>query len=79
MSNCQTVQSWPGRSAEALAGAIWRTSSYSGTQGNCVEVATNLPGIVAIRDSKDPGGLRLIVTPAQWASILSGLNDSQHG
>jgi Domain of unknown function (DUF397) len=29
---------------------VWRKRSYSGTQGNCVEVATNLPGIVAVRD-----------------------------
>lgn len=34
-----------------LAGAHWRKSSYSsGSGGNCVEVATNLPGLVAVRD-----------------------------
>ena len=40
-----------------LSQAIWRKSSYSSSTGqNCVEVATNLPGIVAVRDSKDPTG-----------------------
>jgi hypothetical protein len=31
----------------------WRKSSYSGNGGNCVEVASNLTGIVAVRDSKN--------------------------
>lgn len=36
-----------------LSRAQWRKSSYSGNNGNCVEVATNLPHLVAIRDSKN--------------------------
>ena len=49
-----------------LHGAVWRKSSRSGTQGNCVEVATNLPGLVAIRDSKDPEGTVLVVEAEEW-------------
>lgn len=46
-----------------LTGAKWRKSRYSGSNGgNCVEVAGNLPGIVAVRDSKDPDGPVLIFT-----------------
>ncbi|MFK0116842.1 DUF397 domain-containing protein [Streptomyces sp. NPDC090994] len=30
-------------------------SSYSSGSGECVEVARNVPGIVAVRDSKDRG------------------------
>ena len=38
-----------------LTRALWRKSSYSsGNGGNCVEIAVNLPGVVAVRDSKDP-------------------------
>jgi uncharacterized protein DUF6879/uncharacterized protein DUF397 len=40
-----------------LSNAEWRKSSYSGNNGgNCVEVASNLTGIVAVRDSKNRGG-----------------------
>ena len=39
-----------------LSRAEWRKSSYSGQDGNCVEVASNLLGLVAVRDSKQPDG-----------------------
>jgi hypothetical protein len=57
-----------------LAGAQWRKSSYSsGSGGNCVEVATNLPGLVAVRDSKHPKGPALILTLAQWRTLVTNL------
>jgi hypothetical protein len=49
---------------------LWKTSSYSGDQGNCVEVARNVPGIVAVRDSKDQGGPILRFTPDEWAWLV---------
>ena len=59
-----------------LTHADWRKSSYSGTNGgNCVEVARNLPGIVAVRDSKDPAGPALAFTPADWEAFTAGLKD----
>jgi hypothetical protein len=57
-----------------LTGAQWRKSSYSGgSGGNCVEVATNLPGLVAVRDSKNPGAPALLLTPAQWRTLTAKL------
>lgn len=56
-----------------LSRAVWRKSTRSGSSGNCVEVADNLPGIVAVRDSKDPAGPALILTPAQWEAFVSGV------
>jgi hypothetical protein len=57
-----------------LTRALWRKSTRSGTQGGqCVEVAGNLPGIVAVRDSKDPEGPALVVTPAAWAAFASAV------
>ena len=41
-----------------LSRAEWRKSSYSGQSGNCVEVARNLPGLIAVRDSKEPDGAK---------------------
>jgi len=50
--------------------AIWRKASYStGNGGACVEVARDLPGVVAVRDSKNPDGPRLVLSPAGWQSF----------
>ncbi len=62
-----------GVTADSLDGAVWHKSSYSGTQGNCVEVARNLPGVVAVRDSKNPDGPKLIVSSAEWRAFVCGL------
>ncbi len=56
-----------------LAKAVWKKSSRSGSQGNCVEVATNLRGIVAVRDSKDREGPVLVFTPEDWRDFLTDL------
>jgi hypothetical protein len=54
-----------------LGNAIWKKSTRSGTSGgNCVEVARNLPGVVAVRDSKAPAGPVLTVDPRAWAAFL---------
>jgi hypothetical protein len=53
-----------------LSSAIWRKSSYSGGNGgDCVEVTDNLPGVVAMRDSKDPGGPVLAFGPDEWRAF----------
>jgi hypothetical protein len=61
-----------------LSRVEWRKSSYSGQQGNCVEVARNLPGVVAIRDSKDPDGPALVVTREQWRSFVTALKQARN-
>jgi hypothetical protein len=43
--------------------AAWRTSSYSGANGNCVQVASTAPDTIAVRDSQDPRGPRLAFGP----------------
>jgi hypothetical protein len=56
---------------------VWRKSSYSGNGGsNCVEVARNLPGIVAVRDSKNPDGPFLLVSRDEWASFITRLRST---
>lgn len=61
-----------------LVGARWRTSSRSGSQGNCVEVAFLADGQVAVRDSKDHGaGAALVFTPGEWAAFVGGVTDGE--
>jgi Domain of unknown function (DUF397) len=58
-----------------LSRAVWRTSTRSGGNGNCVEVAVNLPGVIAIRDSKDRTGPVLIFGHAAWEAFTGQLRD----
>lgn len=55
-----------------LTDAQWRKSTKSGNNGgDCVEVADNLPGVVAVRDSKDPAGSTLTFTPMAWRAFVA--------
>jgi Domain of unknown function (DUF397) len=61
-----------------LTGAVWHKSTRSGGNGgDCVEVAVNLPDIVAVRDSKNRDRAALIFTRAEWAAFLSGVRDGE--
>ena len=56
--------------------AVWRKSSYSsGNGGACVEAARNLPSMVAVRDSKNPGGPVLTVAPGPWQAFTDQVKD----
>ncbi|WP_326737344.1 DUF397 domain-containing protein [Streptomyces sp. NBC_01022] len=48
-------------------------SSYSEPNGECVEVARNIPGTVAVRDSKRAAGPVLLLAPAAWDAFQAGL------
>jgi hypothetical protein len=55
-----------------LTTAVWRKSSYSdGGANNCVEVADNCPGMIPVRDSKQPQGPILLFGVSPWASFLT--------
>lgn len=59
-----------------LSRAVFRKSSRSDANSQCTEVALNVPGVVAVRDSKDPGGPVLTFTPGQWRTFVAGI---KHG
>lgn len=46
-------------------------SSYSASSGECVEVATNVVGSVAVRDSKQGDGPVIRVTATAWAAFAA--------
>ena len=59
-----------------LSGARWHKSSRSGSNGgDCVEVADNLPGIVAVRDSKDRQGPVLVFPRDTWQAFIDTLKE----
>ena len=57
-----------------LSRAEWRKSSYSSQSGNCVEVARNLPGLVAIRDSKETDGAKLVLSQEAWQVFIGSIH-----
>ena len=59
-----------------LNNAGWRTSSRSGGDGACVEVA-QLDDVVAVRDSKDQTGPVLVFEAAAWAAFIAGAKDGE--
>ncbi len=60
-----------------LSSADWRKSSHSSGEGQCVQIAANVPGMVAVRDSKDPDGPKLIFTSAEWAAFIHRVKRSR--
>ncbi|MFI0721664.1 DUF397 domain-containing protein [Streptomyces sp. NPDC021224] len=50
----------------------YRKSSYSGQEGNCVEVAATAGGGRAVRDSKDQAGPSLRFSAEAWGAFLAG-------
>jgi hypothetical protein len=72
----------PGLPAAPSARAGWRKSSYSTTNGSCVEV-NHLGGTVAVRNSVHPDRGTLVFEPTAVAALVAAcaageLDDTAH-
>ena len=62
-----------------LSQAEWRKAARSGSaNGGCVEVAGNLPGVVAIRDSKRPEAGAHVVERSAFAVFLTDVKAGRY-
>lgn len=55
----------------------FKKSTKSGGGNHCVEVATNVPGRVLVRDSKDRSGPVLEFTREEWVAFLGGVDEGE--
>jgi hypothetical protein len=61
-----------------LSQADWRKARRSAQNGGCVEIAANLPKVVAIRDSKRPEGGAHVVERALFAAFLTDVKAGRY-
>ncbi len=55
-----------------ISAAVWRKASRSTqSNGGCVEIAANLPGVTAIRDSTRPDAGAHVVSKQAFAAFLA--------
>ncbi|PRY02591.1 DUF397 domain-containing protein [Allonocardiopsis opalescens] len=66
-----------GMPATALPGVMWQKSSYSNSQGNCVEMARLANGEVAVRNSRFPEGPALVYTKAEVDALIQGMKSGE--
>ena len=62
-----------------LSQAEWRKATRStGSNGGCVEVAANLPGVTAVRDSKRPEDGAHVVERTAFAAFLADVKADRY-
>ncbi|MGW4984047.1 DUF397 domain-containing protein [Streptomyces mirabilis] len=62
----------------AATGFDWFKSSHSSGDQSCVEVAT-VPGLVPVRDSKNPQGPALAFAPHAWSQFIGPVKSNEFG
>jgi Domain of unknown function (DUF397) len=61
-----------------LSQAIWRKATLSAQNGGCVEVAANLPGVTAVRDSKRPETGAHVIDRSAFATFLRDVQEGRY-
>ena len=67
------MDTYNGMRAADIAGARWRKSSISNSQGACVELASLSGGELAVRNSRFPEGPALIYTRAEVGALIEAI------
>ncbi|GAB2712294.1 MULTISPECIES: DUF397 domain-containing protein [Kitasatospora] len=49
---------------------VWNKSSYSTNEATCCVEIAKTPATIHVRDSKDPHGPALTLTPTAWTAFL---------
>jgi hypothetical protein len=57
-----------------IDGAAWRKSSYSSSEGQCVEVT--LSTVIGVRDTKDRSAGHISVAPKSWSTFIAKVTKS---
>lgn len=61
-----------------MTSPTWFKSSYSNNNGgNCLEVAPGFPGVVPVRDSKDPDGPLLVFPSPAWRAFVRAVRSGE--
>ncbi|MFE0375190.1 DUF397 domain-containing protein [Streptomyces inhibens] len=70
-----------GDGGNCLEVATWRKSTHSGGDGgDCLEVSDDHPGVVPVRDSKNPHGPALAFRAPVWSAFIDGIKSGAlHG
>ena len=58
-------------------GLVWRKSTASNPNGNCVELAELAGGNIGVRNSRHPGGPMLVYTRAEIAAFIAGVRGGE--
>ena len=61
--------------AEVSHDVVWRKSSWSAFNGDCVEVAGLGSGLIGVRDSKDSAGTVLVISSSAWQAFLDNVKN----
>jgi Domain of unknown function (DUF397) len=65
--------------SEVNSAQTWIRSTWSMTNGNCVEVAPQPGQFIRVRDSKNPFGAVLGFPSAEWNAFVGAVRDGELG
>ncbi|MFJ7912910.1 DUF397 domain-containing protein [Kitasatospora sp. NPDC096204] len=57
--------------------AVRRKSTHSGQGGRCAEVADGVPGVMPVRDSKDPASRALAFPAPTWQAFVTAVRTGE--